>query len=76
MAEMKPVEKMVIVTGQWQDPQSGQTKYRYMTIGRVFERSNGQRVSLIDAMPVGEAAKNWNGWVNYYPIDEQSGGQQ
>ena len=66
MAKMTHVEDMVIAVGEYQDPHSGETRYRNMTIGRVFLRENGTRVAKMTGMPVGEEAHYWNGFINFF----------
>lgn len=71
MAAMKHVEDMVIAVGEYQDPQTGEKRFRNMTIGRVFERENGSKVAKITCMPAGEEAGYWNGFVNFFAKREQ-----
>ena len=71
MARMTHVEDLVIAVGEYQDPQSGEKRYRNMTIGRVFERENGSRVAKITCLPAGAEAAYWNGYVNFFPKREQ-----
>ena len=77
MAKMTHVEDMVIAVGEYQDPHSGETRYRNMTIGRVFLRENGTRVAKMTGMPVGEEAHYWNGFINFFEKREpqQQGNQ-
>lgn len=55
-------------------PPQGETKSRYLKIGTIFQRDDGSEAILIEALPVGGAAREWNGWVNRYPIKPRNGG--
>ena len=70
---MRPTDDLVVKTGSYTNPQ-GETKSRYLKIGTVFTRDDGSEAILIEAMPVGGAAREWNGWVNRYAIKPRNGG--
>ena len=70
---MRPTDDLVVKTGSYTTPQ-GETKSRYLKIGTVFTRDDGSEAILIEALPVGGAAREWNGWVNRYPIKPRNGG--
>ena len=63
---MKPIKKAVATVGKYTDNQ-GNEKNRYVTVGKVFERTDGSRCHKIDSLPVGN---EWSGWINEYPMDE------
>ena len=70
---MRPTDDLVVKTGSYTNNQ-GETKSRYLKIGTVFTRDDGYEAILIESMPVGGAARDWNGWVNRYPIKPRGDG--
>ena len=70
---MRPTDDLVVKTGSYTTP-NGETKSRYLKIGTIFQRDDGSEAILIEALPVGGAAREWNGWVNRYPIKPRGGG--
>lgn len=66
---MRPIKKLVAVTGTYTDRQTGQEKKQYVRIGTMFKDDEKDYVSLkIESMPVGDG---WNGWVSVYDLDGQ-----
>lgn len=43
----------------------GETKKRYVNVGKVFSSEDGRMSIKLDAVPVGP---NWSGWLSLYPI--------
>ena len=65
----KKIRNASIKVGSYTD-HNGKEKGRYKTIGAMYKNDDGTVSMKVDAMPVGEAAANWNGWVNFYETDE------
>ena len=66
---MRPIKKLVAVTGEYTDRKTGQPKKQYTRIGTMFKDDERGYVSLkIESMPVGDG---WNGWVSVYDLDGQ-----
>ena len=53
---MRPTDDLVVKTGSYTTP-NGETKSRYLKIGTVFTRDDGSEAILIEALPVGGAAR-------------------
>ena len=63
---MTPVKKIVANVGKYTD-RNGQEKNRYVTCGKLLKRDDGSLCAKIDGLPVGG---EWNGWLNFYDIDD------
>jgi hypothetical protein len=63
---MKKLYDAVVVTGEYEDRQSGQKKKRYLTVGAVFQGDKGPSLKL-EALPVA----GFNGWINFYEPRER-----
>ena len=61
---------LAIKTGEYQDA-TGQTKGRWLHIGKVFKHDDGGTTIKLDAMPVGLPA--WEGWVSVFKRRERDG---
>ncbi len=59
---MKKKYDMVATIGKYED--QGQTKYRTMKVGVVFEDDKGYLSAKIDALPT--AGTEWTGWVKFF----------
>lgn len=66
---MKAVKNLVVVTGEWTNA-AGETKKRYMSIGKLFKRDDGNFAIKLDSIPLG--APGWTGWVSMFDIDEKT----
>ena len=65
---MKRIRRAVATVGQYSTP-DGKTKNRYQNVGTLFKRDDdGSLTMKVDAIPAGS---EWNGWVNFYPIDDK-----
>lgn len=62
----------VATIGEYKD-RNGETKKRYVNIGKVFENEKGQLSLKLDTIPVDP---NWSGWVSFYePKERQDQGR-
>ena len=62
----------VATIGEYKD-RNGETKKRYVNIGKVFENDKGQLSLKLDTIPVDP---NWSGWVSFYePKERQEPGR-
>ncbi len=62
----------VATIGEYKD-RNGETKKRYVNLGKVFEDDQGRLSLKLDTIPVGP---NWSGWVSFYePKDRQEPGR-
>jgi len=68
---VKPFKKIVASTGKYVNS-NGEEKNRYQNIGTLFQGDDGRLSAKIDALPIGE----WNGWVNFYDIEDKPRQQQ
>jgi len=62
----KPTHDVVATTGEYQS--QGETKKRYVTIGKCFTDDQGRQSIKLDSIPVGPG---WSGWVSLYPVRER-----
>ena len=69
----KATHNLVVKTGEYVCPRTGQTKGRWQHIGKVFKHDDGGTSIKLDAIPI---LKDWDGWVSIFPIDDQNSGQQ
>ena len=72
----KHTKNLVATLDSYKNPRSGETQYRNITIGRIFEREDGSEFTRIDCLPV--QAMKWNGTANIYPArkkEEQNNDQ-
>ena len=65
---MKPIKKIVAVTGKYKDRQTGQEKNQYVRAGTLFQRDDGSLCIKLDSLPLGE----FNGWLNCYELDGET----
>lgn len=67
---MKPYKRAVATINY---VQRGEQKKRYQGVGTLFQRDDGSLTLKLEALPLGEG---WNGFLNFYDIDEkrQDGG--
>jgi hypothetical protein len=68
---MKKVKRLVVANGKYNDG-AGQEKTRWLTIGSMLKKDDGQFKLKIDSIPVGS---EFDGWVNLFDVDDE-GGQQ
>jgi len=62
----------VATIGEYKD-RNGETKKRYVNIGKVFENDKGQLSLKLDTIPVDP---NWSGWVSFFePKERQDQGR-
>lgn len=64
---MKRYKRAVANCGQYTTP-GGETKNRYQNVGTLFKRDDGSVTLKMESLPVGG---EWNGWINFYDIDEK-----
>lgn len=64
---MKKIKKAVATVGKYTD-RNGQEKTRYLTVGGLFKREDGSACMKLDTVPVGP---DFNGWINFYDLDDQ-----
>ena len=69
---MKPTHNLSVKNGEYYDQATGQNKNRWLPIGKVFRRDDGNTSIKLDCIPI---FKDWDGWVSAFPIDQnrQSG---
>jgi hypothetical protein len=60
---MKKAFDAVVVTGEYTDRQTGQTKKQYRTVGAVLQSDDGKLSLKLELMPT----VGFNGWINFYP---------
>ena len=53
----------VATNGTYKD-KSGETKKRYLNIGKCFTDEDGRQSIKLDTIPVGT---EWSGWISLYP---------
>ena len=63
---MKKVYDAVVVTGEYEDRNTGEKKKRYLNVGVVLQGDKGLSLKL-EALPV-----NFNGWINFYEPKDQT----
>lgn len=72
---MDKIYKIVAVTGEYQDKETGATKKRYLTVGAVFtdkmEDGTTRRSIKLDSLPI---SATWDGWLQCYPPDDTDRG--
>ena len=62
----------VATIGEYKD-RNGETKKRYVNIGKIFENDKGQLSLKLDTIPVDP---NWSGWVSFFePKERQEQGR-
>jgi len=54
----------------------GETKNQYKRVGRLVIKDNGEASLKIEMLPAGEAAMNWDGWVNFWDTEEEKQNQR
>ena len=69
----KPTHDLTIKIGEYTDPQTGEKKARWLTIGAVFKNEEGRASIKLDCIPIG--VPDWNGWVNVFPRRDRQQGQ-
>jgi hypothetical protein len=66
---MKKVKRLVVANGKYNDG-AGQEKTRWLTIGSMLKKDDGQFKLKIDSIPVGS---EFDGWVNLFDVDDEGG---
>ena len=62
----------VATNGAYRD-KSGETKKRYLNIGKCFTDEDGRQSIKLDTIPVGP---EWSGWISLYPAKPYDGQRQ
>ena len=62
---MKAIKKAVVANGKYM--KDGVEKTRYLTVGKLLQRDDGSICLKLDALPVGG---DFEGWINFYDLDE------
>lgn len=63
---MKKVKRLVASGGKY-TAADGSEKTRWIPVGTMFKRDDGNLAIKIDAVPVGE----FNGWVSLFDFDDE-----
>ncbi len=63
----KATHNIVVKTGEYTCHRTGQTKARWLNIGKVFRHDDGKTSIKLDAIPL---LKDWDGWARVYPIED------
>ena len=66
----KATHNLVVKTGEYACARTGQTKGRWLNIGKVFKHDDGKTSIKLDALPL---LNDWDGWVRVFSIEEQNG---
>jgi len=69
----RATHNLVVKTGEYICPRTGEKKGRWQHIGKVFRHDDGGTSIKLDAIPL---LKDWDGWVSIFPIDDQNSGHQ
>lgn len=68
MAKSQYTHDIVATIGEYTDRTTGETKKRYLTIGKGFTDDQGRISAKLDAIPVGP---EWSGWISLYPAKDR-----
>lgn len=68
----KPIRKLVVKTGEYIDNVTGKNKARWLQVGVMFRHDDGNFSIKMEALPI---AKDFDGWISVFPIDDQQSGQ-
>ena len=57
-----------VANGTYKDRKTGQEKTSWLTIGKVFQKDDGNLSLKLDSIPV-----NFNGWVSFFdpPVENE-----
>ena len=67
----KHTHNLVVKTGEYICPRSGERKGRWQHIGKVFKHDDGGTSIKLDAIPI---LAGWDGWVSVFPADKDAPG--
>ena len=62
----KSTHDVTATIGEYKDA-AGETKKRYLTVGKVFTQDDGRMSIKLDCVPVGP---DWSGWLSLFPADK------
>ena len=67
---MKKIKNLVVAQGKYMS--DGQEKTRWLTIGSMFKKDDGNITLKLDSVPVGE----FDGWVNVFDLPDRDAPQR
>jgi hypothetical protein len=68
MAKSQYTHDAVATIGEYTDRQTGETKKRYVNVGKAFTDDSGRVSIKLDVIPVG---LTWSGWISLYPASQR-----